>query len=240
MGDVTYRAGPGERTARGRLRAAWTLVLLAPLCAEATLSGISLPAVWLALPLLVPVYGAGVLLVRDLVRRCGAGWPGLLLLGLAYELAEDGLGLQALTSPHLYTAADWGPRVLGFNTAYWESQVGYHLVFTVLIPVVLTDLLFPRHAGRPYLRGGGLAGTVIAFVAGVALLRVFIAGVEDPGYQAPLPAVAALLAGIAASGVLALAVLPRLRPVRPAPWPGCHVPPQGPSSPGRRRSRSSD
>ena len=217
MTAVTDRAGSGAKAGRGRLKAAWTLVLLAPLCAEAAFSGISMPLIWLAFPLLVPMYGAGILLLRELARRTGAGWPGLLVLGLAFELAEDGLGLQALTSTHMYSAAAWGPRVLGLNTTYWESQIGYHLAFTVLIPIALTELLFPRHADRPYLRGGGLAGTVVAFVAGVGLLRMFIAGVEDPGYQVPWPGLLGLLAGIAVLVVLALLVLPRLRVPRPAP-----------------------
>jgi hypothetical protein len=214
---VTDRAGAVvERAGTGRLKAAWTLVLLAPICAEATFTGISLPAIWLAFPLLVPIYGGGVLLARELVVRTGARWPALLVLGLAYELAEDGLGLQALTSPHLYTAASWG-RVFGFNITYWESQLGYHLVFTVLIPVTLTGLLFKRHAGRPYLGRFGLIGTAVVFVIGVALARLAIATTEDPGYTTPWPVVVALLAVIVLLGILALLVLPRLRIPRPAP-----------------------
>lgn len=217
MTAVTHRPGPGERTGRGPRAAAWTLVLLAPLCAEVAFSGISMPLILLVAPLLVPMYGAGVLLVRELACRAGAGVPGLLVLGVAYELAEDGLGLQALTSPHLYTAAEWGPRVLGVNTTYWESQVGYHLVFSVLIPVVLTDLIFPARAGRPYLGRFGLVATAAAFAAGLLLVRVGISGVEDPGYRASWTAVTVQVAGIAALVVLALVILPRLRLPRPAP-----------------------
>ena len=207
-----------ERAGKGRLKAAWTLVLLAPLCAEAAFTGISLPAIWLGFPLLIPIYGAGVLLARELVCRTGAGWPGLLVLGLAYELAEDGFGLQALTSPHLYTAAQWGPRVLGVNTTYWESQIGYHLVFTVLIPVTLTNLLFKRYASRPYLGRFGLIGTAIVFVVGIALTRAAIASTQDPGYQTPVTAVVAELIGIVVLGVVALVVVPRLGTPRPAPF----------------------
>lgn len=64
-----------------------------------------------------------------------------MLLGVGYELVEDGLGLQALTSPHLYGAANWAPRLFGLNTAYWEANVAYHVVFSVLIPIALTDLM---------------------------------------------------------------------------------------------------
>ncbi|HEY4020918.1 MAG TPA: hypothetical protein VGM75_19670 [Pseudonocardiaceae bacterium] len=202
---------------KGRLKAAWLLLLLAPLCAEATFTGISLPAIWLAFPLLIPIYGGGVLLARELVCRTGAGWLGLLVIGFAYELAEDGLGLQALTSPHLYGAAQWG-RVLGINVTYWESQIGYHLVFSLLIPVLLTNLAFRRYAWRPYLGRFGLIGTAVVFVIGIVLTRVAISGTQDPGYRTPWPAMAAILLGMVALGVLALVVLPRLGTVRAAPF----------------------
>jgi hypothetical protein len=218
--DAVDRPAQDTSTA-GRRRAAWTLVALAPVSAEATFSGVTMPAMWLLFPGLVVMYGAGVLFLRELVVRSGGGLPSLLVAGLVYELVEDGIGLQALTSPHLYNAAEWGPRVLGFNTTYWESQIGYHAVFSVLIPVTLADLLFPRHRGRPYLRRGGLHITGFAAVTGVALLRVVVAGGQDPGYQAPL----AVVLGISAAAAVLLHVGLRVLPRRsPAPRTAGHAP----------------
>jgi len=208
-------------SAEGNRRAAWALVVLAPVSAEVTFSGVTMPYMWLLLPALVVMYGAGVLLLRELTVRFGGGWPSLLVMGLIYELVEDGLGLQALTSPNLYNAPEWGPRVLGFNTTYWESQIGYHTVFSVLIPVLLADLLFPRHRGRPYLRRGGLVLAGVAAVIGVALLRVLVAATEDPGYQTPLPVVLGVLAAVAVLLFVALRVLPGRTPLPP---PGGHAP----------------
>ncbi|MGH8877150.1 MAG: hypothetical protein ACRD0P_07415 [Stackebrandtia sp.] len=196
---------------RGRLKAAWTLIILAPICAELTFTAVALPETWLALPLLIPMYGAGVLLIREAVVRVGGGWPNLVVLGLAYELAEDGVGLQALTSTNMYDATDWGLRVLGLNTTYWESQIGIHVVFSVLLPVMLMDILFPRHRGRAYLRTGGLIGIGATAVVGVAGLRFGIAPEMDPGYQAPLPAVLGFVAAIAVLAVIALRILPGRR-----------------------------
>ncbi|MGP3935625.1 hypothetical protein [Nonomuraea sp. KM88] len=200
---------------KGRKRAAWTLVALAPICAEMTFGALPLSMIWL-LPLLVPMYGAGVLLIREAVRRTGGSWPSLLVLALVYELAEDGIGLQALTSPTLYHAAEWGPRVFGLNTTYWESQIGYHAVFSVMIPIMLADLLHPAHRDRPYLRRGGLVGVGVVALLGVAMLRVLIPPVMDPGYQAPLPALAAFAVAGAVLSVLALKVLPGRTPAPPA------------------------
>jgi len=211
-----------DEGARGRLRAAWTLALLTTVCAELTFTAVAVPFAWLLLPLLVVMYGAGVLLAREAVVRAGGGWPSLVLLGLAYQLAEDGLGLQALTSPDIYGAADWGWRALGANWSYWASQVGVHVVFSVLVPVLLTDLLFPARRGRPYLRSGGLAGVGLLALLGVAGLRVVISGTEDPGYLTPWGWTAAFVVAIAALAWLALRVLPG-RAV-PAPRPAAAAP----------------
>ncbi|MGW6331274.1 hypothetical protein [Nocardia rhamnosiphila] len=202
---VPDRDGPPEP---GRLRAAWTLVLLTTLCAELTFTAVAVPFTWLLLPLLMVMYGAGVLVVREAVTRAGGGWPSLVVLGLAYQLAEDGLGLQALTSPHMYGAADWGWRAFGVNWTYWESQIGVHVVFSVLVPIMLTDLVFPAHRRRPYLRARGLAGIGVLAVLGVAGLRLVISGTEDPGYRTPWAWTAGFLVAIAALGWTALRVLP--------------------------------
>jgi hypothetical protein len=201
----------------GRKRAALALVVLTPLIAELALGSTPLHLAFLLL-LWLPIYGAGVLLIRESVRRLGGGWPSLLLLGVAYELVEDGLGLQALSSPHLYGAAGWAPRLFGLNTAYWEANVAYHVVFSVLIPIALTDLLFPAHRDSPYLRRPGLIGIAACAVLGVALLRVSVPPSQDPGYTAPLWVTLGCVLAVAVLAVLALAVLPR-RPRRPATAP---------------------
>ena len=59
----------------GRLRAAWTLVLLTTVCAELTFTAVTVPFTWLLLPLLMVMHGAGVLVVREAAVRADAGWP---------------------------------------------------------------------------------------------------------------------------------------------------------------------
>ena len=200
---------------RGNWRAALLLAVLAPASAELTLGTVSWRMAWVML-LYVPIYGAGALFIREVVRRAGRGWPSLLVMGLVYGLVEEGLALQSLTSPHLYGAADWAPRILGVNTAYAELNLGYHAVFSVLIPVVLVELLYPA---TPYLGRTGLLGTGVVAVLGAALLRVSVPPAEDSGYLLPLPALITLLVLIAALSVLAFR-LPRrtVRPLR-APRP---------------------
>lgn len=210
--QARQRQAQKEAAPRNR-RAACTLIVLTPLIAELALGSTPIRLAWLVL-LWVPIYGAGVLLIRELVVRHGRGWPSILLLAAAYELAEDGIGLQALTSPHLYDAAAWGLRVFGFNAPYWEANLIYHAIFTVAIPIALTDLIFPASRGRPYLgRLGAVVAGVVALL-GVGVLRASVPLSEDPGYQAPLPFVVGCALAVCALGVIALAVVPQPRPLR--------------------------
>ncbi|WP_217428628.1 hypothetical protein [Microlunatus speluncae] len=206
-----------NRPTRRRGKAAWLLVLLAPLCAELAFSAVGMPIMWLAFPFLIPMYGLGVLVIRELVARAGGGWPSLLLMGLVYELAEDGLGLQALTSPVLYNAAEWGPRVLGVNLTYWESQIGYHLAFSVLIPVMITNLVFPELRAEPYLRRRGLIISGVAAVLGIAMLKIVFTSTTDPGYLAPLPYLIGLVIVMIIISFVALRVIPKRFPVTAPP-----------------------
>jgi len=197
----------------GDRRAALVLVVLAPLVAEVTLGSTPVSKIWLLL-LWLPVYGAGVLLIREIARRLGIGWAGILLLGLAYGIVEEGIALQALSSPTLYGAGDWAPRLLGLNSSYTEVMLPYHAVFSVAIPILLTELLFPATASAPYLRRGGLVATAVTAVLGAGLLRLAVPPSEDPGYTIPAPVLIGCVAAIAALG--ALAVLTRRAPRPPS------------------------
>ncbi|MEU3273053.1 hypothetical protein ABZ639_19605 [Saccharomonospora sp. NPDC006951] len=210
----------------GDWRPAWVLALLTTVCAELTFTAVAVPFTWLLLPLLMVMYGAGVLLIREAVVRVGGGWPSLVLLGFAYQLAEDGLGLQALTSPRMYGSGEWGLRSLGVNWSYWESQIGVHVVLSVLVPIALANLLFPDRKARPYLGRGGFVGVGALAIVGVFGLRYIISANEDPGYQTPWGWTAVFVAAIVVLALIALAVLPRHRrpeyrqPGRTAPRPG--------------------
>jgi hypothetical protein len=202
-------------------RAALTLVLLTPLVAEVSLGTLSLREMWV-LPVFVPIYGAGALFLREIVRRTGGGLGNLLLVGVAYGLLEEGLALQSLTSPHLYDAAGWAPRVLGVNSAYTELNLVYHPVFSIVVPVILVEFLFAGYGPRPYLRRGGLIASGVIALIGAGLLRVTVPPSEDPGYQMPLLAiliVAVLIAVVMAIGLRVRFHRSRLCSPRGRIWP---------------------
>ncbi|HUR05355.1 MAG TPA: hypothetical protein VM347_22625 [Nonomuraea sp.] len=188
---------------KGGRRAALTLAVITPVIAELMLGNPPLSKIWLML-LWIPIYGAGTVLIRELVRRRGGGWPSILLLGLAYGIVEEGLVLQALSSPTMYGVAGWAPRFLGLNSAYTELNLPYHAVFSVALPILLGDLIFPSLRDRPYLKRTGLVVAGVVFVLGGLLLRLTVATSIDPGYQAPAPVLAGCVAAVALLAVVAL------------------------------------
>ncbi|MFI5734866.1 hypothetical protein ACIA49_32435 [Kribbella sp. NPDC051587] len=200
---------------KGSGKAAWSLVLLTPLIAEFSLGTVPVRMLYLVL-LYIPIYGAGTLLIRELARRVGGGWPTIAVLGLCYGLLEEGLALQSLTSPHLYGAAEWGPRWLGINTTYTELNLPYHVVFSVIVPIALVELIFRRNGRQPYLRRGGMVLAGFVTFLGAVLLRLAVPLSEDPGYQMSLAAILTVLALIVVAGIVALRILPRHRFAVPA------------------------
>jgi hypothetical protein len=216
----------GDCFMRQRLPAL-VLIFMAPLVAE-LLAGTTPLGQPLVLAFLLPVYlllyGAGALLMRELVRRSGRGWTSILLLGAAYGLIEEGFASQSLFNPSLYHAAEWGARILGINGVFTEFVIIVHVVWSAAIPILLTELLFPGQRTTPYLGRVGLVVTAICYTLGVALLWLIARVSFAAGYEAPplLPGLALLTAVILA--VVALAVLPRKRPRptlqrnAPHPW----------------------
>src|SRR5215208_3347377 len=91
----------------------------------------------------VAVYGCGALLIREVVRRRGLGWSSILLLGVAFGIVEEGLALESLFNPGLFNAGDLGGRALGINWVWAQWTLGYHAVWSISIPIVLTELVFP-------------------------------------------------------------------------------------------------
>jgi hypothetical protein len=193
-----------------RRLAAVVLALLSVGIAEVSIGDIPFtPVGLLALAFFLPIYGGGVVMVREAVVRRGAGWRGVLLLGFAYCLVEEGLALQSLFSPTVYDGIGpaMGAHVLGVNGVYLLLQLVNHAVWSIAVPILLTDLVFPAHRGRPYVGRVGLVVAGVAYVVGVGLTALTARFQLDPGYRAP----AAVLVGTAVA-VVVLAALALARP----------------------------
>src|SRR6202042_2013403 len=75
------------------------LFFLAPLVAEFLLGDLPINLLG-ALVVLAPMYGGGALLIREVVRRTGGGWPSIFVLGFAYAVFEEAFTTQTLFNPN--------------------------------------------------------------------------------------------------------------------------------------------
>ncbi len=91
------------------------LIFVAPLVAEFLLGNLPIKLLP-ALMVLAPMYGAGALLIREMVRRTGRGWPSILLLGMAYGIFEEAFTTQSLFNPN-YLKLILGAAALVFASA---------------------------------------------------------------------------------------------------------------------------
>jgi hypothetical protein len=148
---------------RTRIAPALALLVLAPWVGEYLLGNISGRDI-LALPFLVPLYGGGALLIREVTRRTGRGWPTILLLGAAYGVVEAGLVDQLLFNPPLSPEST---PVLGISAYNAVAFVVGHAVWSIGVPIALVETV----AGRePWLGRVGLVATAALYVFGCLII----------------------------------------------------------------------
>jgi hypothetical protein len=144
----------------------WTLLILAPVISEVLSGSTRLSILFVLIPEIM-VWGGGALLARELVRRWRGGATSLLCLGLALSIAEEFIIQQTSIAPLPFPGANpaYG-RYVGINWLYLLFMLGFESVWVVPIPVQVTELIFPYHRERPWLRTRGLIATCIAFLIG--------------------------------------------------------------------------
>jgi hypothetical protein len=124
----------------------------------------------------VGFYGSGALLAREVTRRRGLSWTGLLLLGAAYGVLEEGLAIMSWFNPHWPDGgapASYG-RYADISTVWALFSMVVHAVISITVPVILVETAFPRVAHRPWVGRRGLA---IA-TAWLSLLAVLVFAYE--------------------------------------------------------------
>jgi hypothetical protein len=151
-----------------------SLVLLAPLVGEWLLGNQPITGLgWIVL--LAPMYGCGALLIREVARRSGRGWPTILLLAAAYALLEEGPIDQMLWNPHYNgfdmaaAYADTRVEALGTSMGLIQDVLTLHTIWSIAVPIALIEAFDPTPQ-RPWLKPLGLGVTAIVFVVGSALL----------------------------------------------------------------------
>jgi hypothetical protein len=160
--------------APGKWQALLTLFVLAPVMGEVL--GASLRLSYLAQPLrvagIVCFYGAGVVLIREIAQRLHLTSWGLVLLGCAFALIEEGLALQTVFNPVGMDGEPVHGNALGVNW-FWAVVVsGYHVVWSVLIPIAVVHLVFPRGRRLPWLSRRSVGVFTVLFAFGTAIFLV--------------------------------------------------------------------
>ena len=149
---------------------------------------------------IVGLYGTGALLIREFVVRFQKGWASVLLLGAAYGIAEEGLAVHTFFEPAGLSPVGnlgWYGHAFGVNWLWALGLTAFHAVYSIALPILLTQLWFPEVKAVRWLDSGavGLVAAVYVFVVG---FFAFLVG------HGPSPPLLLLFLGIEA-GLVALA-----------------------------------
>ena len=191
---------------------AFGLLLLAPTVGEFLLGNIPLSQYGDVL-FLMPLYGAGALLVRETARRLGRGWPTIALLAAAYAVIEEGPVDQMIFNPGYLGLPSFAGYAeipgLGISGSLLLWSLALHTVWSICVPIALVEAFDPTPT-RPWLGRLGLITTAVVFAAGCVFLGVFQA--EDLDFVGTPLQFAASVVAIVGLVAAALAVGPPRRP----------------------------
>lgn len=157
-----------------RVLPAIVLFFLAPLISEFLLGDLPLTLLP-ALIVLAPMYGGGALLIREITRRTGRGWPTIILLGLLYAVFEEAFTTQTLFNPdylhlHAHLLQPAYVAALGMG-AWWTFYVlTLHTVWSISTSIALTEGLFPDRGADPWLSRTGLRTTFLLLMVGAFVM----------------------------------------------------------------------
>jgi len=159
-----------ERTPRSHVGLAAGLFFLSPLIAEFLLGNLPIKLLP-ALIVLAPMYGGGALLIRELLRRAGRGWPSIVLLALVYAIVEEAFTTQSLFNPnylklnlHLLDPAYLS--ALGIGVWWTLFVLTLHVAWSVCASIALIEALAPAISATPWLGRTGLSVTCMLFLLG--------------------------------------------------------------------------
>src|ERR1700722_15983734 len=154
----------------GRVAPAIGLFFVSPLVAEFLLGDLPIKMLG-ALVILAPMYGGGALLIREVVRRTGRGWPSIFVLAFAYAVLEEAFTTQTLFNPNylnlnLHLLQPAYIPALGIGMWWTVFVLTLHTVWSISVSIALVEALVPNRATTPWLKNLGLAVTVLLFAFG--------------------------------------------------------------------------
>jgi hypothetical protein len=164
-----------------RIAPALVLLILAPVSAE-YLSGYddstgNLSELLGGLVIFAPLYGGAALIIREVTRRAGRGWPTMLLLGLAFGVLQAGLIDHSMFNPSYRDIEYWDDLfaptyvpALGISFGPALSFATGHMIWSIGAPIAVVEALVPTRRTTPWL--GKLATSIV--VVGFVLAAWFV------------------------------------------------------------------
>jgi len=215
-----------------KIAPALSLIVAAPLVAE-VLPGATRVSAIFVFPIEMAVWGIGALFIRAAVRYWRLCWANMLLLAFALSLAEELLIQQTSLAPLVIqiVKGEAYARAFGINWLYLIWALGYESVLVVLVPVMLTELIFPKRREAAWVSKGGVIVCAIIFAVGcffawfswtqIARVKVF----HLPAYTPPLflTVLGGLLIAILLFSALGPFARGMARPASPLPPPPAFV-----------------
>ncbi|GAA4969053.1 hypothetical protein [Actinoplanes utahensis] len=191
------------------------LWLLATWCAECVWGGFTVDGYPMVMLFLGPLYGSVAVLIREVARRRGGGWPVMILLAAAFGVVQAGVvdlslfdraGLAGTEFAEWNRAAgQTSVPVFGFSAEQLFEFVRNHVWLSVCAPIAVVEACTGesrRHA--PWLTRRTIPLLVVLYVVSSLLIR------SDSWY--PLsPAQWSFVVVVAGSLIMAAVVWPRWR-----------------------------
>jgi len=165
-----------------RIAPAIGLYFLAPLISEFLLGDFPYTKLGIIL-ILAPMYGGGALLIREIARRTGGGWPMMITLALAYGIFEEAFTTQTLFNPNylglnLHLLDHAFIPALGIGAWWTVFVLTLHTVWSVSVSIGLAEATVPDRATEPWLRTLGLTIVTLLLIA-VAIMMTHYSIVQD-------------------------------------------------------------
>jgi hypothetical protein len=213
-----------------RIAPALGVFFLAPLTAEYLIgydtSTGDFGALLFGLLFFAPLYGGPALIIREVVRRSGRGWPTMILLALGFGIIQAGLIDHSLFNPSYRDIEYWQDMLeptfipaLGIGAEPALNFIVGHAIWSFSVPIAIFETFVPTRRTTPWVGKLGLMIIVVLYLLVSAL--IFMDHVESEQFLPSVPQLVGAAAVVVALVGAAFAVgrRPQLLVDRPAPNP---------------------
>jgi hypothetical protein len=181
-------AGPDKPQRPGEPRGRWrgwvpvlALLVLAPWTAECSWGGFAVGDFPLVILFLGPLYGSAAVLIREVSRRTGGGWPVMVLLAGAFGVVQAGLVDQALFNSDFLDDTEYADLAqastatlvpaFGFSADQAITYLGNHVLLSICAPIMLVEsAVRAPYRHRPWLGRRGLLGLGVLYLLGSLMI----------------------------------------------------------------------